>query len=930
MAVICYDWCVNRFSPVLPPFESTALPTDAARLLDRFAGAPDPEMITAIGAAWRGSPYLRRLMQRRTDALAALLTAGPQAVIDQVLTRMADPDQPVASRLRTAKADAALAIALADLSGQWTLEQVTRALSDLADRALDVAVAAAIEERTPGAEPQGFAVLGLGKLGSHELNYSSDVDLILLHDRSQLPRRDRDDPDEAAVRIARRVVELMQTRDGDGYVFRVDLRLRPSSEVTPIVLPVEAAESYYQSEALPWERAAFIRSRACAGDIRLGERFLADIGSFVWRRSLDYSAIRDIQAISLRIRDHFDAGQAVGPGYDLKRGRGGIREVEFFAQIHQMIFGGREPALRVPATLDALTALASAGRIGADEAAVLCDGYRLLRSIEHRSQMVADEQSHLLPEAKSDGASFAAFCGFANWRALERAVSAVSVQVAARYDRLIGEANAANAPRLSPELGDLRIALGPAAPVVSARVDSWRTARYRSLRSTEAQRGFEAALPGLIAAIAGTGDPATTAARLDVFFEQLPSGAQFFELLAANPRLAVLLTRLLGVAPPLAEALSRRPALFDVMLDAGAFDPLPDAAGLASDLDAYIGRAASLEVVLDRVRRWTGERRFQIGAQLIEAAGDPLVAASDYAAVADAGLGRIADAVIADMAAVHGLVPGGRLAVLGLGRYGGSALTAGSDLDLVYLFSGDHDAESDGPRPLSASRWFNRLAQRLTAALSVPTAEGPLYEVDTRLRPSGTHGLLAVSFDSFAAYQRDEAWTWEHMALTRARMVCGAPQDRAAIEATIADVLTGPRDPEKLKQDVVEMRADMARHKPGGGFWDVKLGNGGLVDLEFIVHYLQLRERTAFSPDLRVACTALARAGHADLVEAHDLLTRLLVMLRLVGGADDDKRSEQVEALLAASLGQPDFPSVTVALKTAKSAVRSTWSAAFG
>ena len=373
---------MNRFSPVLSRFESAALPADAARLLDRLGASSDPVMLAAIGAAWRGSPYLRRLMQRRTEALTILLTAGPQRVLEQALAGMLVPDQPVAARLRCAKADAALATALADLSGLWTLEQVTRALSDMADRALDVAVAAAISERVPGAEPQGFAVLGLGKLGSHELNYSSDVDLILLHDRSKLPRRERDDVDEAAVRIARRVVELMQARDGDGYVFRVDLRLRPSSEVTPIVLPVEAAESYYQSEALPWERAAFIRSRACAGDIQLGERFLAEIGSFVWRRSLDYSAIRDIQAISLRIRDHFDAGQAVGPGYDLKRGRGGIREVEFFAQIHQMIFGGREPLLRVPATLDALAALATAGRIGADEAAMLGDAYRLLRSLD--------------------------------------------------------------------------------------------------------------------------------------------------------------------------------------------------------------------------------------------------------------------------------------------------------------------------------------------------------------------------------------------------------------------------------------------------------------------------------------------------------------------------------------------------------------------
>ncbi len=910
-------------------FETRPLPADAARLIEQLAALPDAAMQAAIGAAWRGAPYLRGLMQRRPAALATTLTAGPDIAVAQALAMMLDADQPVAARLRSAKADAALAIALADLAGLWSLEQVTAALSALADRALDIAVAAAIAERVPGADPQGFTVLGLGKLGSRELNYSSDVDLILLHDRSKLPRRDRDDVDEAAVRIARRVVELMQARDGNGYVFRVDLRLRPSSEVTPIVLPIEAAESYYQSEALPWERAAFIRARACAGDIGLGERFLENIGSFVWRRSLDYSAIRDIQAISLRIRDHFEAGQAVGPGYDLKRGRGGIREVEFFAQIHQMIFGGREPLLRAPATLDALAALAVAGRIGPDEAGLLGDAYRLLRSIEHRAQMVGDEQTHLLPTGKADGTAFAAFCGFANWRALERTVGGVTGNVALRYDRLIGDAQDANAPRVSTGVGDQLKALGTGGPAIAALVEAWRTARYRSLRSTEAQRGFEAALPGLIDALGATDDPAATAVRLDGFLAQLPSGAQFFELLAANPRLAVLLARLLSVAPPLAEALARRPALFDAMLDAGAFDPLPDAAGLAADLQSYIGKTADLEVILDRVRRWTGERRFQIGAQLIAGSGDPLAAARDYAAVADVGLATIADAVSADLAVAHGWVPGGRLAVLGLGRYGGSALTAGSDLDLIYLFSGDHDAESDGARPLSTTRWFNRLAQRLTAALSVPTAEGPLYEVDTRLRPSGAQGLLAVSIDSFAAYQRSDAWTWEHMALTRARVVYGSAEDQARIEAEIGGVLDDHRDAAKLRHDVIEMRAEMERHKPGGGLWDVKLGSGGLVDLEFIVHYLQLRDRTAFSPDLRVACLALAGTGHADLVAAHDLLTRLLVMLRLVGGTDG-KRPAQVEALLATSLAEPDAPSVEAALTGAKAAVRTAWTAAFG
>ena len=882
-----------------------------------------PSALTAaVALAEANSPYLKGLLRRRAATLTQIGINGFDAALAAAM--VLDDMVPVETRLRTAKADVALITAIADLSGEWPLERVTAALSDFADLALDTAIAAALAERR--APNTGFVAIALGKLGSHELNYSSDVDLILLYDT--VPLRPREDPAEAAVHIARRVVAIMQDRTADGYVFRVDLRLRPSSEITPIAMPVAAAEQYYQSEAETWERTAFIRARACAGDIALGQRFLTAIRPFVWRRSLDYTAIRDIKAVSLRIRDHFESGQAVGPRFDLKRGRGGIREIEFFTQIHQLVWGGRDAVLQAPATLDALAALAAAGRIDADDTATLGDAYHWLRTLEHRLQMIGDEQTHSIPATLGQRQAWARLSGFAVPQELMRRLKAVTGQVARRYDRLIADAGD-DAPHIpgDPSAWCKRNKVAAAFVPLIAK---WRSGRYRALRSDEAKRAFEALLPDLLKTLARAADPAHAASRLDTFLADLPAGVQFFALLAANPKLLPLLGRLLSIAPVLADALARRPALFDAVLARDSFAPLPGVAALTAELTAAVG-AGTFEQRLDRTRLWTADRRFQLGAQLIEGR-DPLGVGADLSDVADAAVATLADAVVADFTAIHGDVPGSRLVVLGLGRYGGRALTHASDLDLIYLFTGDHAAESTGAKPLAATVWFQRVAARLTAALSVPTAAGALYEVDTRLRPSGAKGLLAVTVASFARYQSTEAETWEHMALCRARVVAGAATDRADVDAVIADILNRPRDSATLRRDVLAMRRDIAAAKPGGGAWDVKLGAGGLVDLEFIVHFLQLRDRIATTPDLRPALVALTAAGLVsdDLIAAHDTLTRVLALLRLVvTGALPKRLPQPVEALLAAATGATDFPAAEAALGLAKAAVRAAWSDVF-
>ena len=878
----------------------------------------------AIDLANAHSPYLRGLLRTRAATASLLLADGPAAATAAAFALADDETRPIIERLRQAKADIALITALADLAGDWPLETVTRTLSDLANLAVDTAIAAALAER--GAPNVGFVALALGKLGSFELNYSSDIDLILLYDPAVIPVRPREEHAEAAVRIARRIVAILQDQTTDGYVFRTDLRLRPIPEATPLALPVAAAEHYYQSEALTWERTAFIRARACGGDIALGQAFLTAIAPFVWRRSLDYTAIADIKAVSLRIRDHYNAAQAVGPGYDLKRGRGGIREVEFFAQIHQLVWGGRDPTLRAPATLEALAALAAAGHIDAADADLLGQAYRWLRTIEHRLQMRADEQTHSVPLTDTARQAVAALSGYPDWAALETQLRTTSAAVATRYDRLIAAAGAVARPGLPHTDEDLRqwftVSGLKAGAALIPNIARWRSGSHRALRSTPARTAFEALLPALVTEIAAAADPLYAATRFETFLAQLPAGVQFFTLLEANPRLLPLLGRLLGITPVLADALARRPALFDVLLARDSFDPLPAPAALAVELAAAVA-GCSLEATLDRVRSWTAERRFQLGAQLIERHADPLRVARDLAGLADAALQVLTAAVTDDFAQVHGRVPGGRLVVLALGRYGGAALTHASDLDLIFLFTGSFETVSDGAKPLAATLYFGRLTQRLTAALSVPTAAGALYEIDTRLRPSGAKGLLAVSVDSFVRYQTTEAWTWEHMALTRARVVVAEPGDRALVDGAVAAIVARPRDPATLRHDVLAMRADIARAKPGRGLWDVKLAPGGLVDIEFIVHYRQLLTGLAPTPELGPACDA---AGLPELRAVHDLLTRWLVLLRLVGDSGEiGSFSEPVRELSTHACDFAHFDDLEQALRAAKQTVGATW-----
>ena len=872
----------------------------------------------AVALAEAHSPFLRGILRRRPDVADRLAAQGLTAVLAEAAQASADePD--VAIALRRERHVVALAVALADLGGA-PFEEVTRSLSDFADRALDRAIKAAIAERTD-APPAGFAAIALGKQGSRELNYSSDIDPILIFDPATLPHRPREEPVEAAVRIARRVVALLQERTAENYVLRVDLRLRPASEATPLAVPVDLAISHYESSAMPWERAAFIRARACAGDVALGQSLLDHIRPFVWRRTLDYGALNEMRALSRRIRDHHVQGQRLGPGYDVKRGRGGIREVEFFAQIHQLIHGGRIPALRAPATLDALDALARAGLIGAEDAATLSDAYRLLRTVEHRLQMVEDQQTHRLPADAAALDNAAQLGGYANGAALIVALAPAAEAVGALYDDLdpVG-------PGESPAPDDLLADSGFAdKAAVSERIAAWREGKTRTTRSAAARTALDAVLPALIGALGRAPAPDAALNRFDDLVARLPSAINLFRLLEARPALIGQLANILSHAPTLATQLARRANLLDGLIDASALDPAPSVPDLVAAWRKG-ERGEDYQQLLDRIRLAVGEQRFELGAQLITGASDPIEVGAGYGRTAEAALQVLASAAVAEFEGAHGRVPGGELVILALGRFGGGVMTHASDLDIIYLFTGDFLAESDGARPLGATTYFQRLAQRVTVAMSVQTAAGPLYEVDTRLRPSGTQGLLAASVDSFARYQQEGAWTWEHMALTRARPVFGSPAARAQVQAIIDETLGRPRDVAKLIADAAKMRGDIATHKPPAGPLDVKLIEGGLVDAEFAVHVLQLSRHVGLDPNLAVAIGTLEGEGllASGFGQAFALLARMLITLRLVA-PDSAEPPEASRDLVAQRCGHDNWRGLIAAYDAARSVIGAEW-----
>lgn len=897
---------------------------------------------SALDRARNHAPFLARALDRQPD-LAELLAQGDGAgALAWARAQADEPDTEVA--VRRERLALATALAVGDLAGAFPLTQVVSELTAFADRALNRAIRTAIAERTDLDSAEGFIALALGKQGAGELNYSSDIDPILLFDRERLPRRASDDPGDAAQRYARRVVALLASNTADGYALRVDLRLRPASEVSPLAVPVGAALTHYQSAALAWERAAFTRARAAAGDVPAGENFLAAIRPFVWRGQLDFGAVEEIRALTLRIRESHEGPAAPGPGFDVKRGRGGIREIEFYAQTHQLIHGGRDASLRVRGTRHALDVLAAGSWIAPEHAVTLGEAYDRLRQIEHRLQMVNDRQTHALPAGEALD-NVARLDGLVDGAALVEELTALTQRTARIYEELIGRPEAAPVPVAMPvsTLAHELDQWGFAEPdTLAERIETWRDGRHAAIRSPQAVAAWDRLAPALFMAMGQSDDPMRAITRWERILESVPSAITTFRLLDARPDLIERLVAALTLAPVLSDELARKPERLDTLIDKHALELPGDVPSIMARMRGAAIRE-DYEALLDAIRIVTGEIRFALGIQLIEGLADPLAIARALSRTAEAAMELAAGATTAEFVQKHGRIPLSELLILGLGRLGGGALTHASDLDIVYLFTGDFAAQSDGPRPLGATVYYNRLASRVSAALSVPTAQGALYEVDTRLRPQGNQGPLAVSCAAFGKYQREAAWTWEHMALARARVLYGSPSARAELEAVLAEVLHAPRGQAELREAVLEMRGEMAKHKPATGPVDAKLARGGLVDIEFLVHYLQLKGEAAdgrslaetapraLDPDLEVAMAGLAEAGliPADLAEPHALMSRMLVAGRLL--APDGREPPPGGArALARACGFDSYAALEEAFAAARLRVAGVWKQILG
>jgi glutamate-ammonia-ligase adenylyltransferase len=915
------------------PYDAAA----AERLVERFQvlGAAEARLLNAPGilpmlrCLGGNSPYLAELALRETDTIHRLAAKGPDAalahcmsVLGNVSPSLRRPD--IAAALRQAKRSVALIAAIADVGGLWPLETVTAALSELAEATVRLAIRHLLRTAHDAREIRlqdprrpdlncGFVALAMGKLGAGELNYSSDIDLIVLYDGTApvyAGGRAGASIGSFTSRLARDLITLMEARDANGYVFRTDLRLRPDPAATPPAVSLHAALIYYETMGQNWERAAMIKARPVAGDLPLGHRFLEAIRPFVWRRGLDFAAVADIHAMKRRIdvAKKTALGQMEDPvariaGHNVKLGEGGIREIEFLVQTLQMVWGGRDPTLRIKPTLPALERLVETGHLEETARRELAEAYRFLRQIEHRIQMVNDRQTHNLPEQPEEMARIAVFMGYPDARAFAvaflRHVDIVRANYRAVFEHVPDLPGAEIAgpdldfrgddPEPAATIAALQgLGYHDAKRIVSA-VRRWLTGRVRALRSSRARDLMTTMVSSILVALGRQPNPDEAFIRFDRFLSALPAGIQLMSLFHRNSALLDRIAAVLGAAPMLSEHLARYPTALEGLLTSD------EAIDIRRMLRDRMADAATLEDVIQIVRRSVKERDFFLSVATLEGRLDANAAGRQRTALAEAALSALVPAVLADFATRFGRVPGSALAVVAMGKAGGREMMAGSDLDLMFIY--DHPAtatESLGGRSLPTSQWFVRAVQACIAALTAPGPEGQMYALDMRLRPSGNKGPIAVSLDGFKRYHEWDSWTWERMALTRARVVAGPPEMRRKVSQAIEAAVRRQQAPDQIRINATSMRERMGRELRPHGPWDVKLRSGGLIDIEFIAQTLQLvHARDAGfrgSQTTHIALQRLSQAGvlaKADarlLIAAERLWRTIQGMLRLTVG----------------------------------------------
>ena len=894
------------------------------------------------------------MMHAYSPHLVRLLEHAPELLLMEADNAFATVQQEMASSLhrfntsseampflRRQKNRISLLTALADITGKWDLKQVTTALSQFAQQAVQIALHTVLNEAIRSKQLSlkddqhcGITVLGMGKLGAEELNYSSDIDLIIFYDPEKMVYSGRQSLPFLMNRLVQDIVTILQERTRDGYVFRTDLRLRPDPASTPLAVPLQSAINYYERSGQNWERAAMIKARHIAGDERLGNHFLKAIHPFIWRRHLDFVAVEDILSIKRQMHGNREDTISI-PGHNIKTGRGGIREIEFLGQINQLIWGGRHPELRLRGTIEVLAGLTETEKLSEQAFHELKDCYLWLRTVEHRLQMQEDQQTQTLPESMEEIETLAAFLGMGSADQFIGQMQSILHTVQGHYIAAFQKATPlgghgklvfTGVDHDQRTLATLQEMGFRSSETISSTVQQWHKGTYRATRSQRSRELLTELTPGLLEALSYTAHPNAAFARFDAFLSNLPGGIQIFALFQSNPQLLHLLAQIMGSAPGLAEILSKNPELLYAVLVGDFFGELPDASVLAEELREQLSHARHEEDRLAITHRFRNEKEFQAGVQLLHHMIPPAETGAFLSSLAETLLGDICTTTLRLFEEEYGMIQGGQFAVLALGRLGSRELTFGSDLDLMFLYDGEVQITSDISLDLTA--YYNRLAQRIIGQLHARTGLGRLYEVDTRLRPFGKDGPVAVSTTAFEKYYQESAWVFERLALTRARIVWTSSGQTDLFETLIRIQLAFPIAPDILRQGVREIRTKTEASYMTLNPWDIKYVRGGLMDLDFIIQYLALLHAdviSAFLPSHTQGLLDLLQEHHCmdteiydSLYAARELLNRILCYLRLSGDGTLDEKTAPLglQRLLVQACNAQDFASLADRLRS--------------
>lgn len=830
------------------------------------------------------SPYLSNVIVKNLQFYLQFFEEDISEIFNTNIKKLGnynfEKKEDLEKHLRQEKNKIALLIAFGEITGLITGKQAMEYLSIFADLTITKATEFALkyyhknklivlEDESNPFHNSGLIVLAQGKLGSFELNYSSDIDLCIFFEDEKIEYKGRKNLQQQYIQIAKDITDILSRRTADGYVFRVDMRLRPDPASNPLAVSLDKAEIYYFTIGQNWERAAMIRSRLVCGDEESYEIFKGFMDKNIWRKSLDFETIEDIHSIKRQI----DSKQGIHPkklfGYNLKLGKGGIREIEFFVQTQQLIWGGRKPNLRKRGTVEALKALEEVGEIDTEATNELEEVYGFYRMVEHRLQMVNDEQTHSLPKDLEKMEEIAKFCGFENKDIfINKFIEKISI-VQKYYSKLFE-----TSPELTANLGgengsliftgasnhpdtlDTLKKLNYQEPEkISEVIRGWHYGRYNCTEKARSRAVLTKLIPSIVADFSKSADPDNAFIRFDEFLSRLPKGSQIFSMLAANPTILKLLAEIMGGYPKIAKNLTKNVFLLDYVLAPEFYSNLPKIGQLEKNLDENLRERKDIEEIYETIKDWANDRKFRVGIQLIRNQASIEETFRNLTNIAEVAISKITEKTIENFEAEIGHIEGGDFAVIAMGKLGSRELTFESDLDLVFVYEHDENiftVESSNVTPIS---YYTRIANKIIYALSSISVTGKLYDVDLRLRPLGDSGPVASNLKTFDEYynnqnqQNSNAWLWEYLVLTKARVIGKNIEFNKKVEEIIKRKLNFEWEAEEFDKEIEYIYTKFRDSKKIISEFDIKNTVGGLFDLEFLVRYLQLKYFPQF-PDL--------------------------------------------------------------------------------